>query len=510
MKKLFILFLLLPILVSGQDLTIKPGSSITVEKTSYITVHGNFSNSGTVTLNSDSDEFSSIIVSGTATGNIIYNRYVNQVGAGEWDLIGSPVSGLTINSFITETSNASSIARNGSLYAVGSYDNISDTWTNATIETTGSLNLGQGYQMATTSGGALAFIGTVATGNQTIPIQNNDAANSGVGRRWNIVANPFPSYINGNIEADPTNNFITVNTLKLDDSFEAVYGYDADGTGYTIYNQISNAPLYIAPGQAFFIAADDTIEDTVVFTPAMQTVTGGDDFIVAKTTNTSYELVLEMHNNTFLIGTTKFYFKEGLTLGLDPGYDAGTFNQTTPISSRLVKEEQGINFSINAMGIVHMNSTIIPLVLHQEEGQVITLRIANSSLTEDINIYLEDTLNGTTTLLQEKDFELTTQNTISEAGRFYIHLTTNVLGNEDSLTTKLINVYKGNRNDFITIEGLRSEAIIKLYTILGKEVRVKALTTSSETLSTYGLSSGIYIIQLNSNNQLLTKKIQID
>ena len=222
MKKLFILFLLLPILISGQDLTIKTGSSITVEKTSYITVPGNFSNSGTVTLNSDSDEFSSIIVSGTATGNIIYNRYVNQVGAGEWDLIGSPVSGLTINSFITETSNASSIARNGSLYAVGSYDNISDTWTNATVETTGSLNLGQGYQMATLGGATLAFTGTIATGNQTVAIQNNDAANSGAGRRWNLVANPFPSYINGNIEADATNNFITVNTLKLDDSFEAV------------------------------------------------------------------------------------------------------------------------------------------------------------------------------------------------------------------------------------------------------------------------------------------------
>jgi len=510
MKKLFILFLLLPILVSGQDLTIKSGSSITIGKTSYIKVSGNFFNSGTVTLNSDSDEFSSIIVSGTATGNIIYNRYVNQVGTGEWDLIGSPVSGLTINSFITETNNASAIARNGSLYAVGSYDNFSDTWTNATTATTGSLNLGQGYQMATTSGGTLVFTGTVATENQTIPIQNNDTANSDVGRRWNLVANPFPSYINGNIEAHATNNFITINTLKLDDSFEAVYGYDADGTGYTIYNQISSTPLYITPGQAFFIAADDTIEDTVLFTTAMQTVIGGDDFIAAKTTNISYEFDLEMYNNTSLIGTTKFYFKEGLTLGLDPGYDAGTFSQTTPISSRLVEGDQEINFSINAMGIVHMDSTTIPLVLHQEEEQVIRVRIANNSLTEDINIYLEDTLNGTKTLLQEKDFELTTLNTISEAGRFYIHLTTNVLSEEDKLNTTLVNVYKGKGNDFITIEGLRNEGIIKLFTILGKEVRVKALTNSNETLSTYGLSSGIYVIQLNSNNQLLTKKIQID
>jgi hypothetical protein len=310
MKKLCILFLLLSILVHGQDLTVKSDSSITIEKTTYITVSGNFSNSGTVTLNSGSDKFSSIIVSGTATGNIIYNRYVNQVGAGEWDLIGSPVSGLTINSFITETSNASTIARNGSLYAVGSYDNFSDTWTNATTTTTGSLNLRQGFQMATTSVDTPAFTGTVTTKNQTNAIQNNDAANSNVGKRRNLVANPFPSYINGNIAAHATNNFITINTLKLDDSFEAVYGYDADGTGYTIYNQISNIPLYITQGQAFFIAA--------------------------KTTNTSSAFDLEMYNNTSLIGTI-------------------------PISSRYVEEEQGINFSINAMGIVHMNSTTIPL-----------------------------------------------------------------------------------------------------------------------------------------------------
>ncbi len=270
----------------------------------------NFSNNGTVTLNSDSNEFSSIIVGGTATGNIIYNRYVNIAGANEWDLIGSPVSGLTINSFITETNNAATIATNSSSYAVGSYDNTLDTWTNATASTAGNLNVGQGYQMATTNGATLAFTGTVATGNQTVAVQNNDAANAGAGRRWNLVANPFPSYIYGNVDADATDNFLTVNTLKLDDSFEAIYGYDADGTGYTIYNQTSNTPLYIAPGQAFFIAADNTSADTVLFTEAMQTVAGGDDFIAAKTVNTSYQLGLEIHNNTSKIVQHSFTLKK--------------------------------------------------------------------------------------------------------------------------------------------------------------------------------------------------------
>jgi len=512
MRNLFIIFLLLSISVKGQDLTIKSGINIIVKKTSYIKVPGNFSNTanGTVTLNSDSDEFSSIIVGGTATGNIIYNRYVNIVGAGEWDLIGSPVSGLTINSFITETNNAAAIATNGSLYAVGSYDNTSDTWTNATAATAGNLNLGQGYQMATLGGATLAFTGTIATGNQTVAIQNNNAANSGAGRRWNLVSNPYPSYINGNGNADATHNFITVNTLKLDDSFEAIYGYNADGTGYTIYNQISNTPLYVAPGQAFFIAADNTTEDTVLFTPAMQTVMGGDDFIAGKTATISYEAVLKLYHDTTEIAETKFYFEEGLTLGLDPGYDAGAFNQAAAITSRLLEGDQGINLSINAMDVAHMNSVTIPIIINQQEGQTFKVSIANNSLSEEVNIYLEDTLNGTITLLQEKEFELTAQNALSGAGRFYIHLTTNALSNEDSLNKTLVNIYKGKGNNFVTIAGLRSEATIKLYSILGKEVRVKTLTTSTETLSTNGLSSGIYIIQLKSNNQLLTKKIQID
>ena len=510
MKKIFIFLLFTSLVVQGQgNVTVSSGESITINKDASLTMTGNFSNSGTVTLNSDSNKFSSMIVGGSSSGDIIYNRYVNIVGATGWDLIGSPVSGLTINSFIT--TNDTPIATNGSgNYAVGSYDNTSDTWTNATSSTTGNLNLGQGYQMATTSGTTLAFTGTVATADQTVAIQNNDAANSGAGRRWNLVANPFPSYIYGNVDADATNNFLTVNTLKLDDSFEAIYGYDADGTGYTIYNQISSTALYIAPGQAFFIAAANTNSDTVSFTESMQTVTGGDDFIAARSVNTSYQLDLEIHNNTSKIGATQFYFKEGLTLGLDPGYDAGAFNQTAPISSRLVEEEQGINFSINAMSVAHMNSTIIPLAIHQEEGQEIKVSIANNTLSEDINVYLEDTLNGTMTLLQEQDFELTTQNEISGAGRFYIHLTTTVLANEDSLNTSLVKVFKGAGNNFVSIEGLRNKATIKLYNILGKEVRIKTLISSNETLSTNGLSSGIYVIQLKSNNQLLTKKIQID
>ena len=38
-----------------------------------------------------------LIVEGTATGDITYNKYVNYVGSDEWDLVGSPVTTQSIS-----------------------------------------------------------------------------------------------------------------------------------------------------------------------------------------------------------------------------------------------------------------------------------------------------------------------------------------------------------------------------------------------------------------------------
>ena len=57
--------------------------------------------------------------------------------------------------------------------------------------------------MASVDGGTgiLSFTGTVASTTQTQAIIDNDAANANAGRRWNLIANPFPSYVHGNSNA---------------------------------------------------------------------------------------------------------------------------------------------------------------------------------------------------------------------------------------------------------------------------------------------------------------------
>jgi hypothetical protein len=362
--------------------------------------------------------------------------------------------------------------------------------------------------MATNAGdgATVAFTGAMQTADQSIDIINNNGVN-GVGRRWNLVSNPFPSYINGNTAAGTT-NFMDVNAAVIDDTFLYVYGWN--GSSYTIYNQTTDA-FSMAPGQAFWVAAENTTATALNFTAAMRTTTGTGDFVAGPQPLTyNVELILKDESQT---ATTNFYFKDGLSLDLDPGYDAAAFNQSMALSTRLPQGSQETAFGINAMGMDAMQNTRVPLEIRQNAGEAFTISIADMELPEDIYVYLEDTLNGTLTSLKDGDFELVAQSNLSGSDRFFIVFKSNsVLSNGDTLGINALNVYKANTDSFVTIAGISPELgklNVSLYNILGQTVREKALSsaTATQTISTDGLASGLYIVQIRSGNQTTVKKI---
>ena len=491
-------------------------SNISISKNGALTVEGELTiNSGSsVALNSDSNEFSSLIVKGASSGNIIYNRYVNTVGANEWDLVGSPVGGLSISSFVT--ANSSSLANNGSgTSALGEYNNANDTWSNhsSSAPLSGNLTLGKGYQMASTSGTTLTFTGSVATSTQTQSVINNDGNG---GRRWNLVANPFPSYIHLNDNNDTTNNFLTVNSAVIDNThYAAVYGYDADGSGYTIYNNAADSPSdYIAPGQAFMVAAESLSAADISFTPAMRTTSGGDDFVSGRLAQSTWSrFYLRLYENESFASETQFYFEEGLSLGLDPGHDAGAPFEDI-LMSRLPDNDQGIGMAINAMGLSALDEeTVIPLVLNRDAGVEFSISFEDSTIPEDVGVYLEDTLLETLTDLRSSDFTLTPESDLSDMGRFYLRIGNTSLGGND-LDESYISIYKAASDDFVTIEGLSNveKANVQLFNIIGQEVLNTTLNSNQSTqrVSTSGLTTGVYVIRLQADSSVIAKKIIIN
>ena len=496
--------------------TVQSNGVLDISEGGSLTISDDFTNSGTVTLTSDSNSYSSIIVGGDATGDIIYERWVEDIDD-NGDLVASPVEGQDIGDFIDD--NSASIATNNGAYAVLSYDNSDDSWTNLSTSTDGDFDSGTGYAMAAVSGSGgatLTFTGTINTDSQTTSIINNSAS----GRRWNLVANPYPSFINANDDADATNNFLDDNSGVLDGNYTAVYGYKSGSNGgYTAYNHIYDAAddgtddaIVIAPGQSFMVAADSDSAADLSFTEAMQATSTGDDFVSGDVLDDSYRVTLKLYHSDEEVWSTRLYFEQGLTLGLNPGYDAGVYDQNAAISTRLVEEDEGINMEINAMSTENMSDVVVPLVINQDAGQEFRVNLHTSTIGE-VNIYLEDNQAQTMTLLNEEDFVLTPTSDLEGAGRFYIHLTADTLSNGE-VNTSILNAYKEVDENYITIEGLSTQSTstqVSLFNILGTKVIGTTLDNTSNTqmISTNGLSTGIYVIKLVSGQNQLTKKLII-
>ena len=84
----------------------------------------------------------------------------------------------------------------------------------------------------------------------------------------------------------------------------------------------------------------------------------------------------------------------------------------------------------------------------------------------------------------------------------------------EEISTSLLNVYKEVNTNFIIIEGLATQSsntTVNLYNILGGKVLETVLNNSNNIrrLSIDSLSKGIYIIELQSDNDRLTKKLLI-
>ena len=89
-----------------------------------------------------------------------------------------------------------------------------------------------------------------------------------------------------------------------------------------------------------------------------------------------------------------------------------------------------------------------------------------------------------------------------------------MLSNGDTLGINALNVYKANTDSFVTIAGISPELEkldVTLYSILGAAVKQTVLntTTATQRVSTQGLASGLYIVQIKSGNQTTVKKVII-
>ena len=142
----------------------------------------------------------------------------------------------------------------------------------------------------------------------------------------------------------------------------------------------------------------------------MQTTTGTDDFISGDIMEDNRgELFVSLNQND-LLRETEIYFIENTTDGSDPTYDARTFpmnDNATSVFTRLVEGDEGVDLAIQSLAYSEMWDKVIPLGINALGGEEMTISISHRTTPADLNIYLEDTEEGTMTNLLDGDFVLT-------------------------------------------------------------------------------------------------------
>ncbi|MGB3606108.1 lamin tail domain-containing protein, partial [Psychroserpens sp.] len=493
----------------GNDLTLFTNGNLTIDANESISVKNNLINdNGRLDMNSMSTAFSSLIVEGASVGEVIYRRHTNIFvpgsTTGENDLLAAPVTSLsqTFGMFRAHPENAN--LPSGTIAGVpsflfGPFDIDNNVFVNYNASDDASVIVpGVGYRTGSNPAGPLTFTGDVETADVSVAID------LGAMSPWNLIGNPYSSYIS-------SSEFLTVNTSNLPANNVAIYGYDGDSQdGYTVINLNSDA-YNMAPGQGFFVAADGI--SLVEFTTDMRNVDGGNDFIPARVENNQH-VVLQLENDASTF-TTDFYFNSNSSLGLDPGYDAAIFDSVLPdlyIYSHLVEENEGIAMAIQSLGTADLNTVTIPLGVHAAQGQQITFSIIESNLSESIEIYLDDTVANTSTLISSTNYTLTLDNIQAGTGRFFLKYSDEALSTNDDVLNQL-NIYASKASETIVISGqLFAATTCSIYDIQGRLVLTTDLdhTILENSVNVEYVDTGIYIVKIENSGQEKVQKLVID
>ncbi|MFC0605656.1 GEVED domain-containing protein [Winogradskyella pulchriflava] len=485
-------------------LTVDPGAALTIDSGVTVTT-------ATVNLNSTSQMFSSLISNGTITGTVNYNRYTSQVGAtGTNDLVSAPLSGQLFAAFASLNPN---LAESGTVRAFAPYNTSVGMYQNYDIITNAStaLDSGIGYRAGTTDGSTLTHTGTVLTSD----VLDVAISSASAGYAWNLIGNPYPSYLD-------FNTFFQQNKSEFETgaAFQAIYGYDGSASnGWTVWNQATidegSITELIAPGQAFFVKAK-LGGGLVDFTTAMRASGDSDDFIAGRQTITNAvlcKLNLDSETNS---ASTQIYFIDGTTRGLDDGYDAGAYFSDAgefSIFSNLVEDNTGLDMAIQTVPYNDLSDIVIPIGVNTGAGNQLRFSIDDiSSLPSNVNVYLEDNLSNTFTLLNINDYIITPSVNLNGTGRFYVHFTSQTLSSPQNSLNELV-IYSSSNPKEIVIKGrLNADADSNLYDIRGRIVLRKPLDAlvTKNFISVTDLTPGVYILSVSNDNQTITRKLIIN
>lgn len=485
------------------NLKIHDPATLSVPASGKLTVYGasKIDTEEGLIIQSDETGTGSVIAS-SVSGSAVAEQYIETE---TWEMVSPPLKDQSITNFLSMNSNIGSES-DGTTKHMTNFDASSGDWNSYfTSSASGTLEPGTGYFMRVTNNGVIEFSGTV---------QTDDFLYVGVVDKWNIIGNPYTSAIRLNSGNENNPDFLNENSDNLDPVYGAVYMWNEpdESNGYIRnYSVISNAskPIDIKQGQAFFVKLNSESE-SVSFKSGMRVHNPLMQQYSANLENHLVKLQATSNSNIF---STLVSFKEGMSNGLDPTFDAGLYSGNTDlvIYSKLVEDSE-VPFAIQALPIIEYSETVIPIGIEFKTGGEVVFSAELTNMPNSAKVVLEDTQNQILTDLTKGNYTVEIEADFSNEERFILHITYLATDAELKYLENDLKVFF-NRNEQIIINGnVSGNTIAKLYDLQGRLFLNKKLTDKSyNKLQLPAFKPGIYVLNIQDliENNIQSFKIPI-
>jgi hypothetical protein len=372
------------------------------------------------------------------------------------------------------------------------------------------MTVNRGYTVSITNSAIVDFVGTFNTGAQASgTLSRGIDPNAG----WQLLGNPYPSPL----------DWSTVGAGQRPGMDAAMYVFQATGVYVGNYrsfvNGIGASPL-IDAGQGYFTRVTTPGgSGSVNLTNANRVTTFGPQPTFGRgTADTRPQLRLEV-KGAGIADDASLYFEQGATAGVDVAYDAVKLANPSGLNlaSRLGNQELAIN---GLPSLIGARDILVPLSLRAPQAGSFSFEVADLANFGSATVYLRDAATGREQQLSAGTrYAFTLATALAGDTRFaLVFRPSGVTATHSAFEAGLVSVYPNpaHARFAVLLPPVAGQHVVQatLLNALGQTVQTRAiaLTAAGATaeFDTRGLANGVYVLRLQAENQVLTKRVVVE
>jgi hypothetical protein len=483
--------------VTINNLTVNPGAAVTLYAGKTLVVTGNLmlkSNAanGTATF---VDYGGTLHVSGASNVEQYFTSGRN------W-YVSSPVTAATGNVVLGTTGNK-----------LWQYNEANADWTTDVPATSTPLNIMNGFVANVVSDGVVTFTGGVLnTGDQSLTV--NRTENGRAKRGFNLVGNPYPSYVNW--ESATKNNLLPSMWYRSRNAlnsyvFDSYNGESHVGTNLNGFAVTANIP----PLQAFWVkVSDGQTSGALSFTNAARTHKSAADGYLLRSQQAEEQQVLRMDvSNDQNRDQAILVLNAKASNGFD-SYDTPKMSNENSSIPEIYTMADSEAVAINGLKSLAANLEL-PLGFKTGESDNFTFRVSEASNFEaGTLILLKDKWSNTTQDLTDGKTYSFSSDAINTLDRFALVIKT--LSSQTDIDNtgagcQAISIFSDDSHRIvIQLVGFgEPKGQITLYNVFGK-VLLTTRVTGSSTVIHSDLPGGIYFVKALVGGKQVVRKVVLD